>query len=229
MPGLINSVVSAFTAAATGDSENSNRLAARDAAKAEIRQRQSILAEAAILQSRADDLDREADAAADRHSEATQPLQSKLRQLPLEDEAKRRELMLAVEDENEKLSDTVERIRRLKGPLTKRIRELQNEAAEFATAEIKLSRDLADPELWNQRFAAGEISKVVQGLIRACDAHIREAEGRAELSDKAQDKVQAALYRARVGKWQETRRLAVEVVAEFEAKAKQLNQQILSE
>jgi hypothetical protein len=242
MPSVLDYATDVVRAAIAGD--DASRLAGRREVRRQLAQCESTKRKLRILEERARAFDAEADQAANNHREVCEPAQRELAELdeelvnlsadrqpiPERIELRRRELLEVIETANEQLTEAIARINRLRAPLNKQLREVGVEAAQGAHLENKLCQPpLVNEQLWNQRFAAGEISKAAQGVIRACDAHAREATGRAELADKAQDKAQAALYRARIGKWQATREAAAKVVAEFEAKSKQLSQQILSE
>jgi hypothetical protein len=142
--------------------ELSARLAKRREVRRELAKLERTKRRAAEAARRLAALDAEADAAADRHRQATAPLQEELaaiearivdaiadrKPVPPNIEDRRDEILNEINAANIVLSDEVERVKRLRQPLAREFEDLRMEVALGAAVENKLgSEHLANPAL----------------------------------------------------------------------------------
>lgn len=193
------------------------RLAARRDIKRKIAERDVLKKRLEAFNERMAELDREADAAADAHRDACGPLQDELKNLeeqiialtvsreaiPDHAEARRRELLKAIDVENDTLSDATDRVKRLRQPLVKEAASLRLLIADGAALENQLTHPgVADPELLAQSFVAQEAYRWATARVEAAQAKISTNVGWARDAENRGDKTGAAAYLARNEKWQ---------------------------
>ena len=143
------------------------RLAKRKVIRAGAQERDRLMQTVTDLESQLRLLDARADAAAEKHQAACEPLQEALASAT---GSKRAKLLAELADANLHLQERLDVINRARGPLVKKHRDVRTAAAGLPTEQRLSSEDVAAPELrcelfvTKQRLAASE-----QRISRARD------------------------------------------------------------
>jgi hypothetical protein len=225
------------------DSER-DRMERRQAVRDRIARRELLKQKLAMVEQRLADFDREADAAAEAHRVATEPLQAELKRIedrlaaamanrrPIDQaaEERRRELIGQIEAQNVALADACERIKRLKrAPLDERYK-----LSERVASESTLERDLTAPPLVNpklaiENFVRDQTLQWANARFRAAEAKIENHEALAQVADEAKDHQEADMIRARNLRWSAERTLAMKAFAEAKLASDEVYQRMLDE
>ena len=135
------------------------RLAKRKVIRAGAQERDRLMQTVTDLESQLRLLDARADAAAEKHQAACEPLQEALASAT---GSKRAKLLAELADANLHLQERLDVINRARGPLVKKHRDVRTAAAGLPTEQRLSSEDVAAPELrcelfvTKQRLAAAE-------------------------------------------------------------------------
>ncbi len=143
------------------------RLTKRREIREQIKQRDKLQGDLALLADQLRELDRRADEAAARHTEATTPIQEKLATATGKERDK---LVAALTEANVTLERELDIIRRVREPLQKQHRVTRTAMAECKTEAFLVGGDVARPSLLAELFAC-------QQRIKAAEARVETARG----------------------------------------------------
>ncbi len=143
------------------------RLTKRREIREQIKQRDKLQGDLALLADQLRELDRRADEAAARHTETTDPIQAKLADAS---GAQRDKLLMALTEANVQLERELDIIRRVREPLQKQHRITRTNLAQCKTEAFLTGGDVARPSLLAELFAC-------QHRIKAAEARVETARG----------------------------------------------------
>jgi hypothetical protein len=196
--------------------EDPDRMRRRADVRLRIAKRQLLERRAEELERRVAELDAEAEAAAEAHRLACEPLQAELERVegqiaakmaarqpvPAALEERRRELITAVDDANTTLSDAVERVKRLKVAPADEAEALRFKAAAQSTLEQDLATaPLVNPALELEAFTAQQTMDWLAARVAAARKMIAKNVSAAREADLRRDSREATRCRARNTKW----------------------------
>jgi hypothetical protein len=188
----------------------------------------------------------EADSAADGHSEKADGIQRELADIreqqialrakgkPLSEkvEARRDELLAALDDENQRLSATCKSARERAHKLSRRYNELVLQMKEGAVVQVlrnKLVRDVGNPRWKLELFAAEQKCEWLYARLNRANEMLKNAEAGREKMQRNRQPTEVAIYQARIDRWHAEIEAAGRELEEARREATELRQKIEQE
>lgn len=208
------------------------------------------IAKRELLRRRAEDLRRkvaslqeEAEAAADRHRDRTEPLRAELREIeekiaglmaarkpvPEKLESRRVTLIEEIDSGTDALDREVQELQRRMAAPAAEAERLDFEAAAQDGLEIELASALANPVLLREQFVAEKTVEWLSNRLRAARKQQAELEAAIAQEERLGDKTAASVYRRRLFKWEAEVEAAESALAAAQAAVAEAHQRLLDE
>jgi hypothetical protein len=222
------------TLVATVTNDDAGRLSARREIRRQIAAKKVLKQKWDVFQQQIREFDDQADAAANVHQETTRPIQERLSVIEQQIEsaladrlevdsgllAERAELLAAVKDANEKLSDATERVNRLKVPIQREAAAIGTEMP-FQHLINKLAGiDIARDDLFDAHFSCREAVEWAGHRVAAAEKQVKTWREHIEFHEQGKRLLSdVAAYRRRIRRWEVELCAAQDALAEAKAKA----------
>lgn len=149
------------------------RLTKRREIRDQIKQRDKLQGDLALLADQLRELDRRADEAAARHTETTEPIQAKLADAS---GAQRDKLLMALTEANVQLERELDVLKRVRVRVQKRWTDVRSQVAELPTSQRLAGADLASQSNLAERFAADRRIRAAEQRVGQAREHLAALE-----------------------------------------------------